>query len=267
MTIQSVDLRKGKTYYLLSQVLLLACKVSITHATLLVFGTIASLYDRFIEDLCWRPLSTGGEYRHFIPSSSDSVPHEDLDLPSWSWISIRRPISFAVLDEPGTFTAYSKIVNCDCIPADTNPFGRVFSGCAVVEGPLFEASIYYDGVRATFTGHLISEIGIELQAPSLGHTLALMNSGRLVNTVRRARKGEEIKSLKCTVWCLYLGHWKTEKRVLTIGGCLDHDFLLILGLSTRAVGAYERIGNAYSICSEPAVNLVREALVQRVSIV
>ena len=89
-------------------------------------------YNRFIEGLCWRPLPTGGEYFPSIPSPSDSVPLEDIDLPSWSWISIRRAISFAVVDEAGTFNPYSKIVSCDCIPADTNPFGRVWSGCAVI---------------------------------------------------------------------------------------------------------------------------------------
>jgi hypothetical protein len=224
-------------------------------------------YDRFIEDLCWRPRPSGtdGEYAVSIPSPSDSVSHEDIDLPSWSWISIRRSISFAVVDEPGTFNPYSKIVGCDCIPADTNPFGRVWSGCAVIEGPLLEASISYNGVQATFTDPLFSKVGIELQAPLLGN--ALMNNGRLVKTVRRARKGEELKSLEGTVWCLYLGSWKPGKLILTIGGYLDHDFLLILGLSTRVAGAYERIGSIYSLVDKSVLGLCKEAPVQRVSII
>jgi hypothetical protein len=185
-------------------------------------------YDRFIEDLCWRPQTTG-EFGVFIPSSSDSVLYKDVDLPSWSWISIRRAVYFAVIDEPGTFTPYSKVVSCNCILAGTNPFGRVRSGCAVVEGPLFEASLSYTGVKATFTNPRISDLHIELQAPLLEHPLAQMNNGRLVNTVRRAREGEEIKSLQRTVWCLYLGNFHPEKQMLTIGGCHDHNFLLILG--------------------------------------
>jgi hypothetical protein len=224
-------------------------------------------YDRFIEDLCWRPLPTGGEYQESIPSPSDSVPYEDIDLPSWSWISIRRPISFAVVDEPGTFNPYSKIVSCDCILADKNPFGRVWSGCAVIEGPLLEATISYNGVEATFTDPIISKAGIELQAPLVAS--ALMYNGQLVKTVRRARKGEEIKSLEGTVWCIYLGHWKPGAEILTIGGLLEHEFLLVLGLSTRVAGAYERIGNVYSICynAMEMVKSCRKAPVQRVSII
>lgn len=222
-------------------------------------------YDRFIEDLCWRPLAIGGEYKPSIPSPSDSVPDEDIDLPSWSWISIQRSISFAVIDELGTFTPYSKIMSCDCIPADPNPFGRVLSGCAIIEGRLLEASISYNGVQATFTDPLLSSDLIELQAPLLANSLT--NNGQLVNTVRRARQGEELKRLKGTVWCLYLGHWRPGKQMLTIGGLLEHDFLLVLGRSARVAGAYERIGNVYSLVTEAMLKRARETPVQRVSIV
>jgi len=82
---------------------------------------------------------------------------------------------------------------------------------------------------------------------------------RLVKTVRRAHKGEELKSLEGTVWCLYLGHWKPRKSLFTIRGLLKHYFLLILGLSTRVAGAYERIGSVYSLTYKSEIRLWMEA--------
>lgn len=224
-------------------------------------------YDRFVEDLCWRPSGRTGEYSCSPPSPSESVPHEDVDLPSWSWISIRRPVSFAVIDEAGTFNPYSKIVSCDCTPADLNPFGRVLKGCAVIEGPLFEASISYDGIQATFTTPHISSTRIELQAPLMGGTF--MHNGGWVKSARRAHKGEILESFIGTVWCLYLGHWKPGAMILTMAAW-EHGFLLILGLSTRVAGAYERIGNVYSVSegwAEGTAEVLKKAPVQQVSIV
>lgn len=230
-------------------------------------------YDRFVEDLCWRPLAGGGENSRSPPSPSDSVPHEDVDLPSWSWISIRRPVSFAVIDEAGTFNPYSKIVSCDCTPADSNPFGRVLKGCAVIEGPLFEASISYNGVQATFTTPHISSARIQLQAPLIEGTF--MHNGGSVKTARRARKGEIPKSFEGTVWCLYLGHWKPGATAVLTMAAFEHEFLLILGLSTRVAGAYERIGNVVSASyyrdsyfwAKGTAEVLKNAPVQQISIV
>jgi hypothetical protein len=73
-----------------------------------------------------------------------------------------------------------------------------------------------------------------------------MHNGGWVKTARRAHKGKIPKSFIGTVWCLYLGHWKPGAIILTVAA-LEHEFLLILGLSTRVAGAYERIGNVYSV--------------------
>jgi hypothetical protein len=97
----------------------------------------------------------------------------------------------------------------------------------------------------------------------------VMHNGGWVKTAHRARKGENPKSFEGTVWCLYLGHWKPGAPILTIGG-LEHEFVLILGLSTRVAGAYERIGNVYSIPQyreDETAEVWKKAPVQQVSIV
>src|SRR5438034_5884955 len=77
--------------------------------------------DRFIEDLCWRPAAFGDD----IPP----ISNEDVDLPTWSWISIRHPVDFAVVDEPGTFIAHCTLLLCPCSqPTTQTLFGEFTNG-------------------------------------------------------------------------------------------------------------------------------------------
>jgi hypothetical protein len=70
---------------------------------------------------------------------------------------------------------------------------------------------------------------------------ALDLSGQKVETVRRARKGDELEWFQCKVYCLDIGQWIPSKAMYALEG-VDHLFVLVLAPSATTPGAYQRLG-------------------------
>jgi hypothetical protein len=199
--------------------------------------------DRIIEDLCWMPAARYGD--RVTPTH-----YKDIELPTWSWISVRHPATYAVVDEKGTFTARSVLQDYAVIqlPGDTNPFGRVCSGALVLLSPVVECELTHWGQKRDLklTSNYLSDpfnVHFYQDAPLVKDDASGLAN---VKTVRRMQGAvpfalEETKWLRVKVYCMYLGDWVPEDQPFSLSG-VEHRFVLVMARSARVPDAFERIG-------------------------
>ena len=85
----------------------------------------------FIEYLLWSPTTP-----RFKAKTTKYL------APSWSWPSPGDGVDFSHYLGVGSSTAFSNLVGAECVRVGKNPFGKVSSGYARVEGPFM--SMYLD---------------------------------------------------------------------------------------------------------------------------
>jgi hypothetical protein len=206
---------------------------------------VAGLWeDRLIEDLCW---TVAGDYGYVPPCTH----HDDIELPTWSWISVRSAINYLVTDEPGVFTPHSSLLWHNCVrePTDTNPFGRVLSGAILIAGPVVQTEISVAGRNADkqfINLHEPFNTWISHDAPLIEDEATGVLGLLKFKTVRRMRRSipyvlEEAKYAKVPVYCMYLGQWTPHEQAFALSG-VEHRFVLVLVRSARVPDAFERIG-------------------------
>ena len=120
-----------------------------------------------------------------------------------------------------------------------NQFGEVIDGFLILEGPLVSATLSdwasqsvgnYEGLW--YELKYGSKIEIMQADLPLTEGVCINSLGRLEPTTKRASHEDMILHIeKSPVWCLSVFH--------RLGGAR---FVLILGLSARVPGAYERLG-------------------------
>ncbi|KAF2032634.1 hypothetical protein EK21DRAFT_109706 [Setomelanomma holmii] len=205
--------------------------------------------DRLIEDLCWIVAEKQG--KEFA-----ATHYDDIELLTWSWISVRSMTTYPIMDEAGIFTPRSFPVMQNCVlhpeNIDFNPFGRVLGGTIVIAGPVVEPELVVFGNKTSasnmanilcesFNTYIIQDTPlVEDKATGL---LGLMQ----FETVRRMRRSIPfvLEDAKCatrrTVYCMYLGHWTPDEQPYSLSG-VEHRFVLVIARSARVPDAFERIG-------------------------
>jgi hypothetical protein len=199
--------------------------------------------DRFVEDLCWRP----------VVAHHDKVPYvkpKDLlmNMPTWSCFSIRHPIGFAVTDNNGVFVPHCAFVESDVAPKSSDDLFTSLEGRKVViEGRIREAEVSYPGqwedahaMSASLSGPGPLHNFVIQDAPWI-QDVAMTATGEQTKTIRRALEGETLEYVKASCFCLDIGRWIPAKRPHALEG-VEHWFILILAPSVRVAGAYERLG-------------------------
>ncbi|KAK0621987.1 heterokaryon incompatibility protein-domain-containing protein [Bombardia bombarda] len=204
--------------------------------------------DRFVEDLCWRPEVSYGEKVPLL------TPEDiELNMPTWSWMSIRHAVSHTVIGPSlGAFVSHCSLVEHGQVTRESNQFMELASGrSVVVKGRIVEMEI-------TFHGHLPSgdaksaavrldtyyksyNSGVLMDVPLVSVEAVSPASGKMIQTARRGRQGDRIKGFHGTIYCLELGRWMPAKTRFALGG-VDHHFVMVLAPSVTTPGAYERLG-------------------------
>jgi hypothetical protein len=202
--------------------------------------------DRLVEDLCW---TLAGGYGDKAPCTH----HDDIELPTWSWISVRHAINYPIVDEKGVFTPHSTVLwqGCTTDPEDPNSFGRVLSGSLLIAGPIVECELSAWGQSSTAHGQSNSLSGaidayIYQDAPLVEDDATALLGLMTCKTVRRMRQSvpfvlEESKFIKTSVYCMHLGGWVPDSQPFSLSG-VEHEFVLVLARSARVPDAFERIG-------------------------
>ncbi|KAF2183407.1 HET-domain-containing protein [Zopfia rhizophila CBS 207.26] len=187
----------------------------------------------------WRENLTSDLLWSANPSSNARLePSWALDAyraPTFSWASLDRTITYYEPDdhERTLFKPNIEILETEMSLTGLNSLGTVSDGWIRLRGPALyalltssekdgrpEYSLLIKGTSAIQISH--DCLLIEDEVPA--------RLGEVEKTVRRARAGEEIKEFKTRVLCL---------RVASYGDWLSG---LVLGLSSRVTGAYERLG-------------------------
>jgi hypothetical protein len=157
--------------------------------------------------------------------------------PSFSWASVETPIEFEPQDEDNTPTSLIELHEAHIMPAGLNPLGEVSDGSLVLRGPIMDAELHAreDGKPVLRTRG--SEPAIEVSVDSMLVEDTISFQGGKERTVRRARRGEgkKLQMFKAPVKCLGVRSSPDD----SISG-------LILGLSPRKEGYFERVG--YFVC-------------------
>jgi hypothetical protein len=199
--------------------------------------------DRFVEDLCWRP----------VVGLSDKVPLLDPDdllmnMPTWSCFSINHPIGFAVTDNEGIFVPHCAFVRSDFDSKSRNPsFASLEGRKVIIEGRMRETEVMYPGqwkdahaMSAYLNGPSPLHNSVVQDAPWI-EDVAVSAGGGQLKTIRRALEGETLDYIRASCFCLDIGRWIPARIPHAMEG-VEHWFILVLAPSTKVDGAYERLG-------------------------
>jgi len=189
-------------------------------------------------------------FRSLIPHTSPTLMYR---APTFSWASVEAEILYQDNYHHEIFTPYdddiildSHIIDAYCTLKGSNPFGEVTDGFVVMEGPLIQACLSSEQGRKTKNNQYRLRCSDEDQdmygdVPVVEGT-GLDTWGRQTPTIRRALHaeipflvhGDQSPPINGTVHCICLYHCITGKRLA-----------LVLGLSARTPGAYERLGKMF----------------------
>jgi hypothetical protein len=186
--------------------------------------------DNLVSDLQWDTSAN----EHPETRSLDSYR-----APTFSWASLEVCAGYPYHFNAPSFRCDATVINADCSAAGLDPFGAVKDGFIELEGYVFgERTISCQDVEWPGDG------SIDLPQPepwfpwykivvNLDVPLGEENSDGK-HTARRLRPGEDFKPFHAPVWLILLG--------CKIDGT---PVALVLGLSLRVDGAYERLGIVY----------------------
>lgn len=186
---------------------------------------IAGLWrDNLTADLLW---SSRADLQH--PHSAPRV--NSYRAPSFCWSSVETQVQYEEADSDVESTSMIEILNAETTHGTLNPFGEVTDGYmslhgAVVGGVLIAPDSYTFPYRLKIHGRL--PIDVFPDSLLVEHKADSFESPY---TVRRARTGEAYKPFTTPVACLALS---SSSDQITSG--------IVLGLSSRVPGAYERLG-------------------------
>ncbi|OCL15225.1 HET-domain-containing protein [Glonium stellatum] len=167
-------------------------------------------------------------------------PHQanrltDWRAPSFSWASVDTEIQYYESDVAEGVEARSniKILDAQCTLAGLNPLGEITDGFIKLRGPVLEGILITPELHEFAYQLLIKGASTLSVSPDslLVEDDVNLESGEPLRTVRRANPDETFKHFKCTVLCLNIASYSH----LWISG-------IVLGLSQRIPGAYERLG-------------------------
>jgi hypothetical protein len=100
---------------------------------------IARLWrNRLIEDLC--SVNEDAMKHRALP-----VWATEINLPSWSWISVQTATVYPVIDGQGIFVPHCDVIRCtvDLFKSQWNRFGEVTTGELVLRGQVRKARLSY----------------------------------------------------------------------------------------------------------------------------
>ncbi|KAI1379041.1 heterokaryon incompatibility protein-domain-containing protein [Hypoxylon crocopeplum] len=173
------------------------------------------------------------------PSTSDTQTHpapvgfvEEYRAPTWSWASVDCPIEFRSIPRNDDIEIEVTVVDAQCTVNGLNPFGRVSDGYVLLRGPLIQAQLSTRPLRRNYGSYLLKQDNIAVEfKPDL--PLAL-DSPTAEPRVRRATSADDQHGQfqGVSVWCLSL--------IRSRDGSVRE--VMVLGLSARVPGAYERLG-------------------------
>ena len=227
--------------------------------TLILNGQyMAGIWKQWIfSELLWIT-SWGKENRH--PPRVKGLE----EMPSWSWASIIGQVfyRFQACEQSQKNTAL-KVIDIDCPPRGTNPFGQVKEkACIVLEAPLFPARL------VTRNGSISSsyDIFVNTKKPNPAsfwpdtilleeNTVYPYPDPRLQNTLRARRvcKDEAVSSaakpLSVSISCLYLGggrYSKIPRKLSSLKKFVTAHYYLILtpiiGEQPSPIPMFSRLG-------------------------
>jgi hypothetical protein len=206
---------------------------------------VAGLWkDTLLFDLQWKtfPLIPKEEHRLLRTSRTYLAP-------TFSWVSTNSQteyehggrIFWPTLDD---VVADTVTINVQITLKGINPFGEVIDGFLILEGPLVAATLsnlespamqdferfWYNVKHGSKTERMLADL-------PLTEGICTNALGQLEPTAKRASHEDMVLHIdRSPVWCLSIMHRLDGTR-----------FVLILGLSARVPGAYERLGT----CSFP----------------
>jgi hypothetical protein len=207
---------------------------------------IAGLWrDSLVSDFQWRTVPSVFKEKYQLLRNS-----RQYLAPTFSWISIPGQTTYRDRTESrinANLTVDAKVCDAQITIKGVNPFGEVLDGFIMLEGPLISATLSDPkdwgadrwGPSPWSTKTLLYDLerGSARECVAADLPLVVGNytggSGTTEPTVKRASEGDLIPPLEnAPVWCLGIFHGRNG------GG-----FALILGLSSRVSGAYERLGS------------------------
>jgi hypothetical protein len=216
---------------------------------------VAGLWkDNILFDLQWGSLVRRIDNRSDARSDALSripKPTPTYRAPTFSWASIDAEIIYRADAQNGLFYRHdddeddeddicldSSVIDANCVLKGSNRFGEVSDGFIILKGPLIQACLSFD-VALAYNPNLYrldySNLENVMQADiSLANGIGKTDTGETGESVRRALPGEDPTSVKGPVWCLSLYHRANGEGMA-----------LVLGLSGRVAGAYERLGKVF----------------------
>ncbi|KAI1392063.1 heterokaryon incompatibility protein-domain-containing protein [Hypoxylon trugodes] len=168
---------------------------------------------------------------------------KDYRAPTFSWVSIDCPIAFRSPPLQTDIIIETEVIDAQCTINGLNPFGRVSDGYALLKGPLVEVRISTRPLRRNYGSYILKRcdaaVSFTPDLPLALDSLEAPNSSDSRGTgsrdrVRRATAADGVRPAfrDVPVWCLSLLRSKD--------GLVRE--VMVLGLSSRVPGAYERLG-------------------------
>jgi hypothetical protein len=182
--------------------------------------------DNLPSDLLWSSAP-------FLQNPHFATRTDAYRAPSFSWASVETQVHYERLDDEIESSALIKVVRAESKPSGLNPLGEVSDGFVllqaqrVVEGTLIAPAEYEFHYRLKIFDHSadVSPDSLLIEGEIVSDT-----DGKQ-RTVRRAKTGEIYEPFKAPVTCLAIS--------ASSDGCISG---LVLGLTSRVQGAYERLG-------------------------
>jgi hypothetical protein len=173
--------------------------------------------------------------------------------PSFSWASLDTPITYARLDdeEREAFAPMIYLLESTCIPKGLNPLGTLAKASLTLRGPTLEATLCSEQNRGVWEYTLLIKrtSSILITSDCLLVEATLPNeAGEERRTIKRAKSTESPVSFKAPVLCLNVARYEN-----LIAG-------LVLGLSERSPGSWERLGT-FTAGTEAMQNAQEQELV------
>lgn len=165
----------------------------------------------FIQDLCWT-------------ANHEAVRHQNGDkTPSWSWASISGSVDheYTSLEEQRT-----RLLEVVCEKKDTNPFGEVIGGHALLEGPVFTCLLTVKFGKWAVRQFKMSESRAAIFSPDVAiEVVRYQNEDTMKSSANRATNAggtiEIEEGCRCEVRALHLFDLKYGRGLFMILGWLD----------------------------------------------
>jgi hypothetical protein len=182
--------------------------------------------DNVASDLLWSSAP-------FLQNPHLAVRTSNYRAPSFSWASVETQVHYEELGDEIESSPLIRVINAESTSFGLNPLGEVSSGFILLQAQKVTEGILVAPTEYKFHYHLkLSGHGVDVNPDSLlvEQVSEYGHDGRQ-HTVRKARIGEPYKPFKASVTCLAISTSSDQ--------CISG---LVLGLSSRVPGAYERLG-------------------------